>query len=38
MRELMEEYAGMVFVMLLGFGFVEGLAVVMRVILTGWSV
>lgn len=38
MREFLEEYAGLVFVMLLGFGFVEGLALVFNAVLNGWSV
>lgn len=38
MREFLDEYAGLIFVMLLGFGFVEGLAFVFNSILSGWSV
>lgn len=38
MREFFDDYAGLVFVMLMGFGFVEGFSLVFKAILSGWAV
>lgn len=38
MREFFDEYAGMMFVMLMGFGFVEGFALLFKAVLSGWTV
>lgn len=38
MKEFMEEYGGLVFVMLLGYGFLEGLHQIFIAVLNGWAV
>ena len=38
MKELLEEYGGMVFILLLGSGFIAGLIYIFNTLLNNWAV
>jgi hypothetical protein len=38
MKELLEEYGGVIFILILGAGFIAGLNYIFQAVLNGWAV